>query len=144
MRLETKLRSARQQSHGSPSKPTEVGPLNFTLQSDDMVFITGGNGSGKSTFLKLLSGLYEPDSGDVIFDGVRVNDRTREDYQKLIAAIFSDYHLCHKLDGIPAANTTELDRLLSYFAPDRKTGIVNDEFIPLDLSGGQRKRLHSS
>jgi putative ATP-binding cassette transporter len=165
MRLETKLRSARHQSHGSPSKPAEgfdkvelrdvvfrrieessdaifqVGPLNFTLQSGDMVFITGGNGSGKSTFLKLLSGLYEPDSGDVIFDGVRVSDRTREDYQKLIAAIFSDYHLFHKLYGIPAANATELDRLLTYFALDRKTGIVNDEFTTLDLSGGQRKRL---
>ncbi len=107
MRLEAKLRSARHPSHGPPAEPAkgfdkvemrdvvfrrieessdaifQVGPLNFTLQSGDMVFITGGNGSGKSTFLKLLSGLYEPDSGDVIFDGVRVNDRTREDYQKL-------------------------------------------------------------
>ena len=40
----------------------QVGPLDFSLRSGELVFITGGNGSGKSTFLKLLAGLYEPDS----------------------------------------------------------------------------------
>ena len=43
----------------------QVGPFNFTLHSGDLVFITGGNGSGKSTFLKLLAGLYKPDSGEI-------------------------------------------------------------------------------
>ena len=70
-----------------------VGPLNFTLRSGDLVFITGGNGSGKSTFLKLLSGLYEPDSGEILLDGVPVGDYNRDRYRALIAAIFVDYHL---------------------------------------------------
>src|SRR5690606_6681539 len=34
----------------------KVGPIHFTLEPGDLVFITGGNGSGKSTFLKLLAG----------------------------------------------------------------------------------------
>ena len=38
----------------------KVGPINFTLRSGELVFITGSSRSGKSTFLKLLSGLYEP------------------------------------------------------------------------------------
>lgn len=36
----------------------KVGPFNFSMRAGDLVFITGGNGSGKSTFLKLLAGLY--------------------------------------------------------------------------------------
>src|SRR5262249_28744497 len=56
----------------------QVGPIDFTLQSGDLVFITGGNGSGKSTFMKLLCGLYKPDSVEITFDGVRVNDSTRQ------------------------------------------------------------------
>ena len=43
----------------------QVGPVDFTLRSGDLVFITGGNGSGKSTFLKVLAGLYQPDSGEI-------------------------------------------------------------------------------
>ena len=80
----------------------KIGPLDFTLQSaGELVFITGGNGSGKSTFLKVLAGLYSPDSGEVTFDGIRVNDRTREGYRGLITAIFSDYHIFRGSMGLP-------------------------------------------
>ena len=56
----------------------EVGPIDFTLHSGDLVFITGGNGSGKSTFLKLLAGLYEPDFGrDPARRGARRRQQSR-------------------------------------------------------------------
>ena len=51
----------------------KVGPVDFTLRSGELVFITGGNGSGKSTFLKLLASLYKPDSGGIFFDGILVS-----------------------------------------------------------------------
>src|SRR5207253_7926793 len=89
-----------------------VGPIDFTLRSGDLVFITGGNGSGKSTFLKLLAGLYEPDSGEILLDGARVDDRNRDAYRSLIAAIFVDYHLFQRLYGIVDPDTTEVDQLL--------------------------------
>ena len=119
-----------------------VGPLNFTLHSGDLVFISGGNGSGKSTFLKLLSGLYEPDSGEILLDGVRIDDANRDAYRALIAAIFVDYHLFQRLYGITDPDPREVDRLLTQFRLLEKTRLGGDgEFSTLDLSGGQRKRL---
>ena len=118
-----------------------VGPIDFTLRSGDLVFITGGNGSGKSTFLKLLAGLYEPDSGEILLDGVRVDDSNREAYRSLIAAIFVDYHLFQRLYGITDAEPAEIDRLLTQFRLHDKTRLAGGTFSTLDLSGGQRKRL---
>ena len=119
-----------------------VGPLNFILHSGDLVFISGGNGSGKSTFLKLLSGLYEPDSGEILLDGVHIDDANRDAYRALIAAIFVDYHLFQRLYGITNPDPGEIDRLLTQFRLLEKTRLGgNGEFSTLDLSGGQRKRL---
>ena len=119
----------------------QVGPIDFTLQSGDLVFITGGNGSGKSTFLKLLAGFYKPDSGEITFDGVRVNDSTRQAYRELIAAIFPDYHLFEKLYGVPDPDPVEVTRLLTQFRLQDKTHLTDRQFSTLDLSQGQRKRL---
>jgi putative ATP-binding cassette transporter len=118
-----------------------VGPIDFSLRSGELVFITGGNGSGKSTFLRLLAGLYKPDSGEIAFDGVRVNDSTRQEYRELIAAIFPDFHLFQKLYGIPNPDLVEVDRLLTQFRLIDKTRVSNGEFRTIDLSSGQRKRL---
>ena len=98
-----------------------VGPFNFTLHSGDLVFITGGNGSGKSTFLKLLVRPIrarfrrDPAGRDPLID-----DTNRETYRALIAAIFVDYHLFQRLYGIPDPDPGEIDRLLTQFRlPDK-------------------------
>jgi putative ATP-binding cassette transporter len=119
----------------------KIGPIDFTLQSGELVFITGGNGSGKSTFLRVLSGLYPPDSGEILLDGGPVTDANRDEYRGLMSAIFFDYHLFQRLYGIPDADPVEVGRLLTQFRLADKTSLTNGEFRTLDLSGGQRRRL---
>ena len=119
----------------------KIGPIDFTLRSGELVFITGGNGSGKSTFLRVLAGLYPPDSGEITLDGMRINDHTRDAYRSLMSGIFFDYHLFHRLYGMAEADPAEVDRLLTRFRLEDKTGLSRGEFRTLDLSGGQRRRL---
>jgi len=118
-----------------------IGPIDFNLYPGELVFITGGNGSGKSTFLRVLSGLYPPDSGTVTVDGKRITDNSRDEYRALMSAIFFDYHLFRRLYGVPEPEPGEVDRLLSQFRLSEKTGLIEGEFRTLDLSGGQRRRL---
>jgi putative ATP-binding cassette transporter len=119
----------------------KIGPIDFTLRPGELVFITGGNGSGKSTFLRVLSGLYPPDSGEIILDGKRIDDSTRDEYRALMSAIFFDYHLFRRLYGVPDVEPGEVDRLLKLFRLADKTGLTDGEFRTLELSGGQRRRL---
>ncbi|HWV52536.1 cyclic peptide export ABC transporter [Pseudorhodoplanes sp.] len=118
-----------------------IGPIDFTLRSGELLFITGGNGSGKSTFLRVLAGLYHPESGEILLNGKRVTKATRDEYRELFSAIFYDYHLFRRLYGIQDVDTRKLADLLAQFRLEDKTGLTNDEFRTLDLSGGQRRRL---
>jgi putative ATP-binding cassette transporter len=119
----------------------KIGPIDFTLERGELVFITGGNGSGKSTFLRVFAGLYPPDSGEVFLDGRPVTDANRDEYRGLMSAIFFDYHLFQRLYGISDADPGEVDRLLTLFRLADKTSLTAGEFRTLDLSGGQRRRL---
>jgi putative ATP-binding cassette transporter len=119
----------------------KVGPVDFTLHRGDLVFITGGNGSGKSTFMKLLAGLYMPESGTITLDGMTIDDSTREKYRAQMTAIFSDYHLFVRLYGIDRPDHEEVERVLGQFQLASKTRLADGEFRTLDLSAGQRKRL---
>jgi putative ATP-binding cassette transporter len=119
----------------------EIGPIDFELRSGELVFIMGGNGSGKSTFMKVLSGLYVPDAGEIALDGVPIDDSNREYYRSLITAIFADYHLFLRLYGIPDPDMQEVQRLLTDYRLHEKTSLSEGEFKTIELSGGQRKRL---
>ncbi|MGB6892189.1 MAG: cyclic peptide export ABC transporter [Xanthobacteraceae bacterium] len=119
----------------------KIGPIDFSMRAGELIFITGGNGSGKSTFLRVLSGLYPPDSGEVLLDGRPVTNATRDEYRGLMSAIFFDYHLFQRLYGLPDATPGDIERLLAQFRLTDKTSLTNGEFRTLDLSGGQRRRL---
>ncbi len=117
----------------------EVGPIDYTFKFGEIVFIMGGNGSGKSTFAKLLTGLYLPDEGQVMVNGQRVNPRELGAY---FSSVYSDYHLFEKLYGVEYKDKLgDIERYLKILGIDSKVEIKDGEFSTLRLSSGQRKRL---
>jgi putative ATP-binding cassette transporter len=124
----------------SSDRAFRVGPFNFTLNAGDLVVLTGGNGSGKSTFMKLLAGLYPPASGSIRLDGRQVGGGDTDAYRSLITAIFPDFHLFQRLYGI-ADSPGEIVPMLAQFKLQDKTGVSDGAFRTVDLSSGQRRRL---
>lgn len=122
-------------------RPFTVGPIDLTIRAHEITFITGGNGSGKSTFLKLLTGLYQPTSGVIKVDKVPIDETNREIYRNMISTVFSDYHLFKRLYGLRNIDHQKINELLREMELEEKTGLVDDEFETLELSNGQKKRL---
>ena len=128
--------------HDSSNAPAfTAGPLDFTVRRGEIVFVVGGNGSGKSTFLKLLTALYYPDAGTIYVDGVDVKAIGMQNYRELYSVIFSDYHLFERLYGTAAVEDRRVFDLLRLMQIEQKTTWMDGRFQNQDLSTGQRKRL---
>ena len=113
----------------------------FELRKGELVFIRGGNGSGKSTFMKVLAGLYAPESGEMFLNNVMLSDVNMESYRNLFTIVPTDYHLFSRPLGlnITPAQLTDVLRTLHM---ETKVSLLEDgTFSTLDLSAGQRKRL---
>jgi ATP-binding cassette subfamily B protein len=65
--------------------------LNFRMAEGERVALVGQNGQGKTTFVKLLSRLYDPTSGAIFLDGVDLRDYKVEDLHREIGVIFQDF-----------------------------------------------------
>lgn len=117
------------------------GPHNLDIHQGELLFIVGGNGSGKSTFLKLLTGLYRPDSGEIKVDGELLNDDVYPAYRELFAIVFTDFHLFDRLYGMADVKAEEVNAWLQEMQLDKKTRFKEGRFTNTDLSTGQKKRL---
>ncbi len=118
-----------------------LGPMRFALNQGELVFLVGGNGSGKSTFLKLLTGLYPPSEGRILMDETPVDDANRESYRELFAVLFADFHLFDRLYGLRDADMERFETLLEQMDIADKTAVRRGKFTTLELSSGQKKRL---
>ena len=118
-----------------------LGPISLSITPGETVFVAGGNGSGKSTFLHLLTCLYFPTSGEIRLDGQRLSETNAGPYRNLFAVIFYDYHLFNRLYGFQHIDRHQVDVLLDRLQLRGKTRLVDSRFHPLDLSAGQRRRL---
>jgi putative ATP-binding cassette transporter len=118
-----------------------VGPVDLSIKRGEVVFVVGGNGSGKSTFLKLLTALYYPLLGIIHIDGTDVETLGYGNYRNLFSAIFSDYHLFDRLYGLGDVPESTVEELLKLMRLESKTRYKEGRFENQDLSTGQKKRL---
>ena len=122
------------------------------ISKGEVVVIIGPSGSGKSTFLRCLNRLEEIDSGEIIIDGVNINDKKVDinEIREEIGMVFQLFNLFpHKtvLENVALApeivrkrkkeEATEIARGLL-----QKVGILEKENVyPSQLSGGQQQRV---
>lgn len=67
--------------------------VSVTFRRGTKTAITGENGSGKTSFVKLLLGLLEPTSGNIYVNGIDLLDIDKATYRRLIGSVFQDYHM---------------------------------------------------
>lgn len=128
-------------TNGGNGDAFKVGPIDLSIKRGERLFIVGGNGSGKTTFLKAMTLLYKPQSGSIHIDDTLVDDNNYLDYRDLFSAIFYDFHLFDKLYGLENIDPRIVADMLKLMEIDQKTGFVDNGFTKLNLSTGQRKRL---
>lgn len=117
-------------------------PVNLTLYRGEMVFLIGKNGSGKSTFSMLLSGLVKPLSGEIYLDDEKINSTNIYEYRSLLSVIFSDFHLfTQTLSKDKFADSEKINFWLHFLELKDKTEVKNNHLSFTKLSTGQRKRL---
>ncbi|KAA1186245.1 ABC transporter ATP-binding protein [Paenibacillus sp. B2(2019)] len=67
--------------------------VSLTIKNGEKLAVVGQNGAGKTTFIKLLCRLYEPDSGEILLNGRSIREYRYDEYMKILGVVFQDYKL---------------------------------------------------
>jgi putative ATP-binding cassette transporter len=120
----------------------KLGPISYQFEAGKVYFIRGRTGAGKTTMIRLLTGLYTPQSGQIMVNGEQiVSQPSTSDYRDLFAVVFSDFHLFKKTFGLNQVSDQEVTELLKQFEIEAHVQVKDGEFSTVRLSSGQRKRL---
>lgn len=92
------------------------GSENWSLRHVNMKFkvgkrlaIVGENGSGKTTFIKLLCRLYDPQEGQILLNGIDIRKYNYRDYMNIFSVVFQDFQLISQSLGANVAGSQEYD-----------------------------------
>lgn len=123
--------------------------LNLTINQSEIFGLIGQSGAGKSTVLRFINGLLQPDEGQVMVDGNRINqlsEASLRTVRKDIAMVFQQFNLLDNLTVeenilLPLklhafANPLTIDQVLEAVGPSDKR-----HHYPSQLSGGQKQRV---
>lgn len=124
-----------------------VSDFNLSVQDGEFIVIVGPSGCGKSTVLRMTAGLEEISEGDLLLDGVRINDKAPVDRD--ISVVFQDYALYPQLtvyDNVGMSlKVRHMDKGTIYdrvIETSRFLGIQDYlTRLPGQLSGGQKQRV---
>jgi len=128
--------------------------LSLTIKAGETVAIVGENGAGKSTFTKLLMGLYVPSRGEIFVDGKRISGVAPSQLFAGVSAVFQQYQRYQlKLKENVQISDIDVDEEIlpvleqtgveweSRSYPDGVETVLSREFDGVDLSGGQWQRI---
>lgn len=126
--------------------------MNFTVRPNDIFIIMGGSGCGKSSLLRLLTGLNEPLGGAVYIDGVNFTHATPDTRKAIMqkcgilyqsGALFSSMTLAENI-ALPLQQYTDYSQALIDELVSLKLALVGlagfESFYPSEISGGMKKR----
>ena len=121
--------------------------VNFGVEKGKLIGLLGPSGSGKTTILRMIEGLETPDSGDIIIDGVRVNDIAAS--KRGIGFVFQNYALFRYMTvydniafglRVQKADKKKIDERVRELI--KLIGLEGlEKRYPSQLSGGQRQRV---
>lgn len=122
----------------------KFGPINMRIHQGEVIFITGGNGSGKSTFVNLITALYKPAEGTIHFNKMKVHGENAAFYRDKISVIFTNNYMFSENydDFFLHASNSQLNTLIDTMRLTEVVRIDNQKKnIDSRLSKGQQKRL---
>ncbi|CAL4322703.1 lipoprotein-releasing ABC transporter ATP-binding protein LolD [Buchnera aphidicola] len=127
--------------------------ISLTIKKGDITIITGKSGSGKSTFLNLLSGLDKPSSGRILFNGILLNSMSSNEIAVLrnlkLGFIFQFHHLLLDFNVLENVAMPMLIAKKSIKESKEKSYEILKKIdlekklnqYPSQLSGGERQRV---
>jgi putative ATP-binding cassette transporter len=118
-----------------------LGPVDLVLKRGEIVFVVGGNGSGKTVLMRILTALYYPSAGEIAYNGRTLEPADRQAYREQFSTVFSDFHLFQELLGLGHLPQEQVDAWLERLDLKGKTRYADGKFSSVALSAGQRKRL---
>ena len=84
--------------------------VNMKFKVGKRLAIVGENGSGKTTFIKLLCRLYDPQEGQILLNGIDIRKYRYDDYMDIFSVVFQDFQLIAQPLGNNVAGSIEYDR----------------------------------
>ena len=84
--------------------------VNMKFQVGKRLAIVGENGSGKTTFIKLLCRLYDPQEGQILLNGIDIRKYRYDDYMDIFSVVFQDFRLLSQSLGSNVAVSKDYDR----------------------------------
>lgn len=67
--------------------------ISITINHGEKLSVVGLNGAGKTTFIKLLTRLYEPTEGEILLNGINIKEYKYDEYMKILSVVFQDFKL---------------------------------------------------
>lgn len=127
--------------YGAGEKSFGIGPIDFEVGKGEVIFVYGGNGSGKTTFIHAVLGLNIPSRGEIKLNNTIINKENYTNYRAIFSVVFSDFYLFSEILAVDNVDLEKWNYYLELFEIGKKVELKNNGFSTTDLSTGQRKRL---